>query len=109
MELKRHKDFLIKESKVASNDSPLGFYHTCNALSPEMFFEKLEEKGIEYKHDAYANFIEVFVDNLDQAKYAREMALDMDVFEADDIDEDDLQYIEEDGPGDMMEIKMKQS
>jgi hypothetical protein len=103
-EIEQNKE--VNESKVATDESPLGYYLTCNALSPKMFFEKLEEKGIEYKHDTYANFIEVFVKDIDEAKYAREIALDMDVFEVDDIESDDLPYIKEDGPGDMMEIKM---
>lgn len=94
------------ESKVASNESPLGYYTIANALDPEDFFEKLNERGISYKHDPYPNFIEVFVKDMDEAKYVREKALDMYIFEADDIDDRDLPYIEKDGPNDMMEIKM---
>jgi len=96
----------VNESKVATNESPLGYYTTANALHPEKLFKKLDENGIGYKHDTYSNFIEVFVEDIDQAKLVRELSLDMYIFEADDIDDDDLPYIEEDGPGDMMEIKM---
>jgi len=107
MKLKRYKDFKINESKVATNESPLGYYLICNSLAPDRLFKLLEEKGIEYKHDTYVNFIEVFVKDIEEAQFVREKALDMDIFEADDIKEDDLPYIEEDGPGDIMEIKIK--
>ena len=109
MILKRYKNFLIKESKVATNDSPIGFYTIANALSPDEYFKLLEENGIDYKHDTYRNFIEVFVNDEQQAKYAREKALDMDILEADDIEEDDLPYMTPDEIGDVMEIKMKES
>lgn len=111
MDLKRHKDFLIKESKVATDESPLGYYDIANAVMPDDYFKLLEEQGIEYKHDAYRNFIEVFVENEEQASFARKNALDYKIFDASDVDEDHIKYEWEtpEDIGDAMEIKMKQS
>lgn len=106
MNLKRYKDFL-NESKVATDESPLGFYLISNALMPDEFFSLLKERGIEFTHDEYRNLIEVLVDDLEQAKYARQIALDFDIFDASDIDEDDLPYMTPDEIGDAMEIKLK--
>ena len=98
----------INESKVASDDSPLGYYTTANALMPDELFEKLDELGVEHKHDRYANFIEVFVKDEEEGKKVRKLVLDIDVFEADDIDDGFLEHdVEKGDEGDMLEIKLK--
>lgn len=91
----------LYESKVATDDSPIGFYTIANALEPSILFEKLDELGILYMYDKYSNFIEVLVKNIDEAKVARELVLS-DIFEADDIEPDSLQYINDDA----LEIKL---
>lgn len=96
----------LNESKTASNDSPIGYYTIANALMPNKFFEKLDELNINYTHDKYANFIEIFVNNIDEATLVRNLAIS-DIFEAKDIDDSMLPYIIDDGPGDIMEIKLK--
>lgn len=58
----------LNESKVASDESPLGFYTIANALSPDSFFDRLDELGIEHKHDGYSNLIEVFVNDGDDVE-----------------------------------------
>lgn len=96
----------LNESKVASDESPIGFYHICNSLKPDNFFSKLNELGIEYKHDGFSNFIEVFVSDINEGSIVRELSMS-DIFEADDIAEDDMPYMVPGEIGDVMEIKIK--
>ena len=96
----------LNESKVATEDSPLGFYHISNALMPTKFFKKLDELGIKYNHDAYFNVIEVFVADNNEGSVVRKLALS-DIFEADDIQDDDLPYMTPEEIGDAMIIKLK--
>lgn len=104
--IKTNIDGFLNESKVASNESPIGFYTIANALSPDDFFNKLDELGIEHKHDGYSNLIEVFVKDINEGSIVRELALS-DIFEADDISDDDLPYMTPEEIGDAMEIKLK--
>lgn len=92
--------------KVASDNSPIGFYTIANAVSPEDFFMSLNKMNIKYKHDEYANFIEVYVKDEIEAKIVRDIALS-EVFEADDITIEDIPYMSDpEEIGDAMEIKM---
>lgn len=104
MKIKNFEQFL-NESKVASDDSPLGFYTIANALSPENFFKALDELGIKYTHDKHANLITVSVKDKDQASMIRDLALS-DALEADDIEAADLPYMTPEEIGDAMEIKL---
>jgi hypothetical protein len=110
MELKRHNDFIINESKVATDEDPIGYYDICNAVMPDGLFNKLEALDIPYTHDTYSNLIEVTVKNIEEGKVVREMVLDTDVLDASDIDKDHLKYEweTEDDIGDALEIKIKQ-
>lgn len=96
----------INESKVASDESPIGFYTIANAILPIKFFNRLNELNIEHKHDKYSNFIEVFVKDMEEAYIVRKLALG-DTLEADDISDDDLPYMTPEEIGDAMEIKLK--
>lgn len=102
--IKNFKQFL-NESKVASDDSPIGFYTIANALSPDNFFKALDALGIKHAHDKYTNLITVSVKDEDEASVVRDLALS-DVLEADDIEDDDLPYMTPDEIGDAMEIKL---
>lgn len=103
MNIKNFKQF-TNESKVANIDNPFGFYTICNSLMPDDFFNCLKENHIKYKHDGYRNYIEVFVKDLNEASFVRELALS-DIFIADDIDNEDLQYLLE-NQDDCLEIKL---
>jgi hypothetical protein len=97
----------LNESKVATDVSPLGYYTIANALMPTQLFNELRKLNIEYRHDRYANFIELFVSDLDEASFVRSMILS-DIFEADDIEDADLPYMVTDRlPDDALEIKLK--
>ena len=97
--MKKFNDFL-NESKVASNKSPYGYYTIANSISLKGFVIELNKLGIKWSHDSYSNFIQVFTDKGD---LVREMVLS-DLLEADDIEYEDMPYIREDGPNDMLEI-----
>jgi len=98
----------INESKVATDDSPIGYYNIANALMPTELFDELDKLDIEYNHNTYANFIEIFVKDVEEGKKVRELVLDIDVFEADDVDLEFIEHdVEEGDEGDMLEIKMK--
>lgn len=105
--LKLYQKF-TNESKVATEESPLGFYTIANAVMPTEFFKKLDGLGIKYTHDKYKNFIEVMVNNEQEGTMARNIALSG-IFEADDIEEEDLPYMTPSEIGDAMEIRMKKS
>jgi len=110
MELKRHKDFIINESKVATDDDPIGYYDSANALMPDNLFGKLDEMGIKHERDAYRNITTVHVETIEQGKEVRKMVLDYMIYDGSDIDEDHLKYEweTEDDIGDALEIKLKQ-
>lgn len=91
----------LNESKVATDDSPIGYYTIANALEPSELFEKFNELDISYKHYTYSNFIEVLVKDINEAKVARELVLS-DIFEADDIEPESLEYVSDD----ILEIKI---
>lgn len=97
----------FNESKVASNDSPLGFYTIANALMPIELFEKLDKDLIKYTHDEYRNYIIIYVKDIEEGINVRNYILD-EMFEADDIDEDEVQYHLND-PNDVLEIKLLQN
>lgn len=103
--MKRFKDFLA-ESKVADDNSPIGFYHISNALDPADLFIELDKLNIYYNHNRFPNIITIEVSDLDQAKIVRDLILS-DIFEADDITEEDLHYMTPEEIGDALEIKLK--
>ena len=95
---------LSNESKVPSTDSPLGYYNIDNALLPNELFEKLDELGIEHTHDRYENEIKILVKDIEEAKKVRGFVLDHNIFDASEIDDEDLNYLEDYG---LLEIKIK--
>ena len=108
MKLKKYNEF-VNESKVATDESPLGYYDIANAVMPDEMFNKLETLEIKWKHDRYRNLIEIFVKDESEAKIVRDMVLDMYVLDGSDIDEDHLKYEwpTKDDIGDALEIKLK--
>lgn len=97
--MKKFNEFL-NESKVASDESPYGYYTIANAIPAKDFVNELDNLGIKWTFDWYSNFIKVFTD---KGELVRKLVLS-DLLEADDIDNRDMPYIIEDGPNDMLEI-----
>lgn len=97
--MKKYIEF-INEHKVASDESPYGFYDICNSIPPDDLFKELEKLGIKYTHDAWRNFIKIYTD---KGKMVRDLLLGDVVYDAVDIDKDELPYCIND-PNDLLEL-----